>query len=182
MATRRGSRTITYHAPDSKAGAELEGSISGALAAFSEMVQQQALRSAARAGALVIYNEMRLRAAGADGGPNVGTGRLVRSIFHWHDDKASINGKQVYLIGPNKRTAPHWFNVEYGHFRVNVVIRLPNGQFKATPQRLQKAEFVPPYSYIRTTWDAKKSQVAPAMLRRLAERIDELRSEVASVS
>lgn len=71
-------------------------------------IKEKVLRSGARAGALVFYNEIRLRVPFA-------SGTLYESVYHWHDDKTSTPTRQTYATGPNKKKAPHWHWLEYGN-------------------------------------------------------------------
>lgn len=158
----------SYFAPDSKAGAAMRGSLVGALQQLRTDVQTQALRSAVYAGAKVLADELEVRVP-------VDSGTLKGSIYSWHDDRRSTGTRQVYVVGVNKRKAPHWFNVEYGHWRVNVVVRGPGGRVIATKDRLPTPEWVPARPYLRPTAD-RMPEAVRAMQRRLAQRIRELRA------
>jgi HK97 gp10 family phage protein len=147
------------------ASATIRGSLAGKVRALKETVSESTLRSAAHAGAVVLYDEMKLRAP-------VDQGTLRDSIYRWHDDSFSKDGRQRYVIGPNKRKAPHWHLVEYGHWRVNVVVRLPNGQIVATKERLQDPVWVPAVPYIRSAFDAKVHSAIAAAKARLGEGIE----------
>lgn len=89
-------------------GISVLSDVSQALRKLEKGVLEKVLRSGARAGALVFYNEMRLKVPFA-------TGRLYDSIYHWHDDKKSSAKRQTYATGPNKARAPHWHWVEFGN-------------------------------------------------------------------
>lgn len=118
-AARRGlgrSRQLQVFAPDQKSGARVTQSATDALAAMQEELSTRVLRSAVYAGAKLLYEELVRRA------PEGPTGNLKKAVYHWHDDKQSIGGKQVYAIGVNKSKAPHWHLVEYGHWRRNQIV------------------------------------------------------------
>ena len=166
------SHSAQFFAPDTKAGAAVRGSLVGALQQLRDDVQTQALRSAVYAGAKLLGEEMAMRAP-------VDEGTLRDSIYTWHDDKRSGAARQVYVVGVNKRQASHWFVVEYGHWRVNVVYRGPGGQIIPTKARLPAPVWVPAKPYIRPTAD-RMPEAVRAMQRRLAERIRELRTEAAA--
>ena len=70
------------------------------------------LRSAAHAGAIVMYNELHAKVP-------VEKGVLKSSLFRWFNVKQSTPTEQRYLVGPNKQEAGHWANVEFGHWRYN---------------------------------------------------------------
>ena len=144
----------------------MRGSLAGTVRALKDKFQESTLRSAAHAGAEVFYDEMKLRAP-------VDQGTLRDSVYRWHDDAYSKDGKQRYVIGPNKSKAPHWHLVEFGHWRVNVVTRLPNGQIVATTERLKDPVWVPAAPFIRPTFDAKVQMAIAAAKARLGEGIKE---------
>jgi HK97 gp10 family phage protein len=124
-------------------GIQLKGDIGAGLHKFAAELRAKAMRPAAYAAARVLYDEMALRV------PTY-SGRLKDSIYHWHDDKKSGNGREVYAIGPNKRLAPHWHLVEYG--TVKMVAR----------------------PYIRPTFDGLIGWAMDAARSRLAEKMKEL--------
>lgn len=185
MATRRPHSTQFFKV-DSRQSASVPQDLAEQIDAFTEKIRDKALRSAVYAGAKVLYDEMHNRVDRLSK-----DGVLKGSLYHWHDDKRSVNGKQFYLIGPNKGEARHWYNVEYGHWRVNKLIPLtgdtPGGKYTvvvghngqkyiATKQRLPQPVWTPAYPYIRPTWDAKATAAVQAMLKRLPERIAELQN------
>jgi hypothetical protein len=193
--SRKGAKRRThkaeFFAPDSKAGAKMRGSIAGILESFTADIKEKALRSAAYAGAKVFYDEMKERTAGIDdSGPEVKKGTLHDAVYHAHVESKSGNGREVYHIGPNKSKAPHWFNVEYGHFRINLLIPVDDDysgpakvvlgrdgkKYIATKDRLPAPAFTPPYPYARPTFDSKSQEAVRAMQKRLVERIRELRA------
>lgn len=146
----------------------MRGSLTAALQQLTTDVRDKALRSAVRAGADLLYNEMRARVP-------VVSGQLKAAIYQYHDDRKSVDGRQVYAVGPNKRKAPHWFVVENGHWRINKVV-VTNGKAVFTKERLPQPVWVPAVPYIRPTWDAKSGQLVRTMQHRLIERLRELRA------
>lgn len=122
---------------------KFQGDIGAQLRRLADDIREKALRPAAYRVARIMYDEMKLRVP-------VHTGTLRDAIYHWHDDKRSTAGKQVYVIGPNKKKAPHWHLVEFGTARS-----------AARP-------------YIRSTYDAKITYALKAGKARLAEKIKEL--------
>lgn len=152
-----------------RAGARMRGTLSAALAQLREDVAGQAVRSAVYAGARVLYEEL-LRQAPV--GP---TGNLKAAVYHWHDDKKSTGGRQVYAIGVNKGKAPHWHLVEYGHWRVNVIVRGPGGRLLATKERLPAPVWTPAHPFLRPTADRMQDALRAAQ-QQLAQRLRELRA------
>ncbi len=104
-------------------GAKYESNIDEGIARLEAVVREKVLRSATRAGALLFYYEMQMRVPKREG-------TLLYSIYHTHLDKRSTKFRQVYAVGPNKAKAPHWYVVEYGHWRYNKFVngrRVLNG-------------------------------------------------------
>ncbi|WP_086925406.1 HK97 gp10 family phage protein [Variovorax sp. JS1663] len=152
-------------------GINVVSNVTESLAALEAGIKEKVLRSAARAGALVFYTEMRQRVP-------VKSGELFQSIYHYHDDKGSTPNRQTYFVGPNKSKAPHWHQVEFGHWQVNVVVKLPNGRLAATKERLATPKWIPAKPYVRPTWDAKKQAAVTAARLRMGERLKELMTEL----
>lgn len=164
------SHTTRMFAPDSKAGAEIVVSLVDQLERFTNLFQAKIVRSAVYAGAKVLADELELRVPIVDG-------VLHGSIYTWYDYRNSgRSGKQIYYVGYNKAKARHWFNVEYGHWRVNKGIYV-DGEWIPFKTRLANPVWVEPRPYLRSTWDAKSGAAIVAMGARMAERIRELRSE-----
>ena len=143
------------------------------------------LRSAAHAGAIVMYNELLAKMPEKNG-------VLKGSLFRWFNTKQSTPTVQRYLVGPNKQEAGHWANVEFGHFRYNKSLgngkwaksKLAKGQTGKTKNTkgqwhggrgaLDAAKWVPPHPYLRPAWEAKKGTVAKVMRSRAGVRLREL--------
>jgi len=165
--------------------ASVSSSISDALARLASPEAIDAvLAGAALAGATVIYNELQVRVP-------VKKGVLQKSLYRWHDDKRSKAGKtHIYLVGPNKREAGHWANVEYGHWRYNRAMGKKGfmRSKKLSPQKslsvagvkhggkgaLAQPVWVPPHPYLRPTWEARKADAVRAMQTRAMERLKQL--------
>ena len=137
----------------------------GLLAGLDQLQQRvaDALRPAAHQGALVLYNEVKQRVP-------KDSGQLSAAIYRWHDDKRSTAERQIYQIGVNKRAAPHWHLIEYGHWRVNK-FRLIDGKWVPTRKRLAKPVYVPARPFIRPAYDAKLPEAFAAARRRMAEKL-----------
>lgn len=138
----------------------LAGDIGDSVRAFADRIRAQQ-RPAAYVAANMLYEEMRMRA------PVLGVGHwfhgssykktgqkywleagaLRNSIYHWYDEKRSVNGRHIYVIGPNRQKAPHWAYVEYG-------------TVKAAPR-----------PYIRPAYDSRINQAMDAAKAKLAEGI-----------
>jgi hypothetical protein len=149
-------------------------------------LRTKVLRSAAYAGARVLYDEMRRTVP-------VKTGELYGSIYHFHDEKQSNERRQVYLIGPNKVKAPHWWFAEHGHWLYNryaagkwleskknksARVGKPEpsgwGDVHVLPGARDEPVFVPGTGFIWRTWMNKKDEALQAVARRARERFAEL--------
>ena len=166
--------------------ASVTSGLSNALARLnSPEMLTHVLRSAAHAGAIVLYNELQVKVP-------VKKGVLKESLFRWFNTKKSTPTVQRYLVGPNKQEAGHWANVEFGHWRYNKSLggnkwaksKLAEGQTGKTKNTkgqwhggagaLDKAVWVPPSPYLRPAWEAKKGTIAKVMRSRAGERLREL--------
>lgn len=170
--------------PKSLLGTSLTTDISAKLAALERGVMEKVIRPAAYAGAVELYDEMRRRV------PVGETGNLYNSIYHWFNTKTSNDFRKTYGIGPNVRKAPHWYNVEYGHWRYN---KFANGRWQRSksnrslrgpgahdlPGALPQPIWVPSKPYLRITFTAKSADAARAMNIRAAQRVAELMNELA---
>lgn len=156
--------------------ADVSGAVQG-LAALEDAIKTKVLRSMAFAGSNVFYLEMRMQVP-------VREGTLYGSIYQWHDDKSSP-ARQRYFIGPNKREAPHWHFIEFGHWLYNIQIDGKWQRSKSSrsargpsahdlPGARQPPVWVPPKPFVRPTWEAKKQAAVTAMKLRGAERLREV--------
>jgi hypothetical protein len=161
------------------AAVEFRSNIVENMRGYEKKIIEPALRSAAFAGINVLYLGMRQIVPLAEG-------TLHDSIYQYHDKQKSSHLRQVYATGPNKVKAPHWYNVEFGHWRYNK--RGADGMWmrsKADPNArgpgahtlpgaLETPVWVPAVPYIRPTWDSLKSVAGQKAVERMRERVKEL--------
>ena len=187
-ARRRGTKVKLF--PKQLVGFNMELDISGAIKKLEADVRQLVLRSATRAAALVMYNEMQLRVNAIRH-----TGVLYSAIYHYHDNVRSTRFRQVYAVGVNKKTAPHWYNVEFGQWRYNKIfggvprrsksdksrsnqVNPPGSasfrEIHNLPGALMVPVWTPASPYIRPTWEAKVGQLSRAFNQRARERFAEI--------
>jgi hypothetical protein len=184
--TSRGKSKQVQLFPRQLFGANYSSDIVSGVEKLEAAVREKVLRSATRAGALIFYYEMQLRVP-----KNEGT--LLYSIYHTHLEKRSTRFRQVYAVGPNKAKAPHWYVVEYGHWRYNKFVNgkpqrsksnqsrsnrvTPGSNHKAVhdlPGALDVPVWTPASPYIRPTWEAKVGQLLGAFNQRARERLSEV--------
>ena len=149
-------------------------------------IKRKTMRSAAYAGAKILYDEMRFVVP-------IKEGTLHDSIFHWFDTKSSTPNRQTYLIGPNKVDAPHWHFVEFGHWIYN---RSAGGKWLRSKSRKSARVENPPQGwssvhdlpgarkeaifwkpakgFVRRTWDNKGQAAIDAAVKRANDRFIEL--------
>lgn len=156
-------------------GIRLEGNASTSLGLLAGILREKVLRSATYAGARVLYDEMSLRAAAVNKSGQ-SAGQLAGAIYHWHDDKASTLDTQTYYIGVNKKKAPHWALIEFGHWMPYVTYKGSDGQFhtlrvNGKPVYRATPKFVPAQPYVRPTWEAKKDYAINQIKVTLAEKL-----------
>lgn len=175
MRMRGGHRALKKYV----AGVEFRSNVVENMRGYEKKVIEPAIRSAAFAGINVLYLGMR-RIVPVD------EGTLHDSIYQYHDKQKSSHLRQVYATGPNKVKAPHWYNVEFGHWRynrrgadgmwmrskVNPNARGPGAH--TLPGALETPVWVPASPYIRPTWDSLKGVAGRKAVERMRERVTEL--------
>jgi hypothetical protein len=166
VATRR---RVAQRVGRSSVSATFTGDMAAALRTFAAEKVAQIARPAARAGALVFYGEMRMKVP-------VDEGTLYGSIYHYYDKQKSTGNMHVYAIGPNKRVAPHWAWIEYGHWLYN---RQAEGRWLESksnknargpsahdlPGRLDTPRWVPADPYIRPAFGQVQRAIDAALTR-----------------
>lgn len=74
---------------------------------------EAAARPASQAAAQVLYDQVKRNVSAL---PQK-TGNLLRSVYQVYSRENSSPGVATYQVSWNKRTAPHGFNVEFGHIQ-----------------------------------------------------------------
>jgi hypothetical protein len=178
MANGRSGRTVRSRVAARVPAQRVNMGFEEALDNYEKVIKEKVLRSGAAAIAKTFYLEMRARVP-------VDKGTLFGSIYHWHDAKRSGFDRQVYMAGPNKRTAPHWAQIEYGHWLYNKNIdgkwqkskSQPNArgpQAHDLPGALEIPVWVPAKPYIQPAWDVRETAFRnglEAMKRRAKEEL-----------
>lgn len=146
---------------------------------LATLLQEKALRSTAYAGVRPVYDEVLRNTPKYDGPPIQGVtpGQLRDAIYHAHSRERSSAERQTYHCSVNKKKAPHWYLVEYGHWRVNKLVQGADGKWRATTERLATPEWVPAHSYLRRSFDAMAQHAVAAMRDRFTERVRELQAQ-----
>jgi len=134
------------------------------LQAFSDNFVNDVLRPAAYAAATVLYDEMRLRVPEK-------TGALKASIYRWREKQD--NNRAIFYVGVNKRKAPHWHLIEYGHYQIYRVYWNAEVQdWRTIRQLLPTPIFSPARPYVRPTFDAKYKTAIDTAMRVVEEKVN----------
>ena len=154
-----------------------DSNIVQALDKLDKKIKEEVLRAVAFEGATTLYDDMRMRVP-------VHSGKLRDSIYRYRDRRLETDYFKSYLIGPNKRKAPHWYNVEYGHWRYNRWAGRwlrsksnPNARGPSAhdlPGKLDTPVWTPASPYIRPTYDG-------AMVRAIQNSLSKAKELVGNV-
>lgn len=126
------------------------------MAGLSEMVREldaemkAAARPAARAAALVFYEEVRRNVRNL----GVVTGNLYDAIYHAYTEAESGDGLATYTVSWNHTKAPHGHLVEFGHIQRYAVRMAENGQWYTLVRPSQRGKRRPSRRASQATLDA----------------------------
>ncbi|UXC38284.1 HK97 gp10 family phage protein [Cupriavidus gilardii] len=158
-----------------------DGDLAADLDQLEDRLVKEVVRPIARAGALVFYEEARRLVPVYKGEPVIranGTkmkpGQLRDAIYHVYSESESTNVRAAYQVSWNAAKAPHGHLVEYGHWRVNKLVKTPTG-WMATTERLAAPVRVPGVAFMRRAGDRAEAAIE-AMRRRAAEKVAEVLS------
>lgn len=125
-------------------------------------------RSMAVAGGKVLRDEAKARI-------HTVNGVLANAIYLAFRDAYSDDRKVQYAVTWNKRKAPHGHLVEFGHWQIHPVIKLPSGTYITDKKRrLKTPRWVPAYPFLRPAMDAAGGRARAAMIARGRERLPQL--------
>jgi hypothetical protein len=177
----------------------LTDDFSKSLDQLQKNVEDNILRSSARAGALVFYELMHAYAPYKDG-------KLLNAIYHKFIPEVERENYKSYRVGVNHKQAPHWHLLEYGHMMYYQAIRKPNGEWvtlvrpdkKGLPKpgrwasRQAKDEYyvplkggpkqIPGFGYVRNSYDNGKNMAYNAVINRARQRFNDIYSNPSKVT
>ncbi|PZP57974.1 MAG: hypothetical protein DI597_20395 [Pseudoxanthomonas spadix] len=104
----------------------------------------------------------------------VDSGKLRDAIYLAYRDGESTDTKVVYQISWNSRKAPHGHLVEYGHWRVNELVRGDDGKWRATRDRLPEPVWTPAHPFMRPAFEATRGRLMDAAVARGRQRFAEI--------
>lgn len=124
-------------------------------------------RSMAVAGGSVLRDEAKRQAP-------VEEGILRDSIYLAFKDGKSNDAQVVYSVTWNSKKAPHGHLLEFGHWQPYKVVKLPNGDWFTTTEKLAAPKFTAAKPFLRPAFDIAKQRAATAMIERGKQRLPEL--------
>ncbi|UXC37190.1 HK97 gp10 family phage protein [Cupriavidus gilardii] len=158
---------------------KFDGDLAGDLDELEDQLVKDVVRPIARAGALVFYEEARRLVPVYKGAPVIRKngrkttpGQLRDAIYHVYSKSESTDVRAAYQVSWNATKAPHGHLVEYGHWRVNKLVKTPTGWI-ATTERLETHVRVPAVGFMRRAGDRAEAAIE-AMRKRAAEKVAEV--------
>jgi HK97 gp10 family phage protein len=127
-------------------------------------------RSMCVAGGEVLRDEAKLLAPVKDG-------VLKDAIYLAYKDALSGESRQVYSVSWNHRKAPHGHLIEFGHWQPYKVVKLPNGDWFTTKEKLPSPKWISAKPFLRPAYDIAKERAVQAMIERGKQRLPELLGE-----
>lgn len=148
-----------------KSDIDVSGWLKG-LAELNGPLRESLARSMAVAGGQVLRDEAKLLAPKE-------SGLLASAIYLAHKD-ASNEAQQIYSVTWNSKIAPHGHLLEFGHWQPYKVVKLPNGEWFTTNEKLAAPKFTAARPFLRPAFDSAKGRAKQAMINRGKQRLPEL--------
>jgi HK97 gp10 family phage protein len=127
-------------------------------------------RSMCVAGGKVFEAEAKLQAPVKDG-------VLQNAIYLAFKDAESTAERVKYSVSWNHRKAPHGHLIEFGHWQPYKVVKLPNGDWFTTKEKLPSPKWISAKPFLRPAYDMAKERAVQAMIERGKQRLPELLAE-----
>ena len=87
----------------------------------------------------------------------------------------------MYSVSWNAKTSPHGHLLEFGHWQIYQVRRLPGGEYVTMKNRpLAQPKWVAAHPFLRPAYDAAIDRAKQAMMIRGRERMVELLNDASS--
>lgn len=164
--------------------AKFSGDFDAALNSFDAKAKDSIIFSGVAAAARVMYDELKLNTSGArmkkaernfvgpnrPSAPGTKTKNLHDAIYRFYVAGKSSDGVKVYHVGVNKKEAPHWHLIEYGHFQPYQAVLTDKYGWITRKKSKHTKQFIPPHPYIRPAISKLPDAIAAAK-RRMAERL-----------
>ncbi|KKO71839.1 HK97 gp10 family phage protein [Kerstersia gyiorum] len=143
-------------------------------------------RSMAVAGGTVIRDEAKARAPVFDGSTALTSGKnkdrppvpgLLRDAIYlaFADKRSALSiGLATYSVAWNAAKAPHGHLIEFGHWRINKIMKDKDGNWHPTKERLSAPKWVPAVPFLRPAYEAVGQRAVQAMLDRGQVRLAEI--------
>jgi hypothetical protein len=108
------------------------------------------------------------------------SGKLAGSIYLAFKDGLSDESRVVYSVSWNHKVAPHGHLIEFGHWQPYKVVKLPNGDWFTTKERLPSPKFIAARPFLRPALDTAGKRAQQAGIERGRKRLPELLREAES--
>jgi len=135
-------------------------------------------RSMAVAGGQVLRDEAKLLVpVGTEEGGSIYPGALRDAIYLAYKDSGSTGKNIRYSVSWNAKKAPHGHLVEFGHWQIYKVAKIPGGYgggYYTTKIKLDAPKWTPAYPFLRPALDSAGPRARAAMLERGSQRLPEL--------
>lgn len=146
---------------------------------LSLALKTKVARSMGVAAGQVFRDEAKRRAPIGDHGPDEGIspypGAIREAIYLAFREGRSTKDQVFYSVSWNKRIAPHAHWIEFGHWRVNVLVPTgAAGMWVATKERLPSPKWVPADPFMRPALESMRHIAAQVAIDRGKVRLAEL--------
>ena len=155
------------------------------LDALGQAAKEHLPRSMAVAGGQLLRDEAKLRAPVYDGASALASGDTVKNprtpgqlrdaIYLAYSESRSIPqiGQATYSVSWNAAKAPHGHLLEFGHWRINKLVKGKDG-WHPTTERLPSPKWVSAIPFLRPAYEARGQDVIAAMMERGRVRLAEI--------
>lgn len=149
-----------------KAGVDVSGVLAG-LDKLSNSSLTSLARSMAVAGGTVFRDEAKRQAPVEDG-------VLRDSIYLAYKDGKSTEDSVIYSVTWNSKKSPHGHLLEFGHWQPYRVVKLPNGDWFTTKEKLASPKWTSARPFMRPALDIGMQAAKQAMFERGRERLQDI--------
>lgn len=151
-----------------------------ALRALKGDAKTSLARSMAVAGGTVLRDEAKARApVGSAGAQHNVPGALRAAIYLAFRDGQSNDSEVKYAVTWNAKKAPHGHLLEFGHWQIYRVLKLPDGRIVSDlSTKLPKPKWVASHPFLRPALDTAGGRAVQAMIERGRQRLPEILAEI----
>jgi len=140
------------------------------LAQLNGPLRESLARSMAVAGGQVLRDEAKLLAP-------VEEGVYRDALYLAYKDSESNDRQVVYSVSWNSKKAPHGHLLEFGHWQPYKVVKLPNGDWFTTNEKLATPKWIAAKPTLAPAYHSARGRAQQAMIERGRQRLPELLAE-----